>query len=44
MKWQGKLVGVDLAKIRRTVDKARDGLLARAKVPRDLFDSCCPPV
>jgi 5-methylthioadenosine/S-adenosylhomocysteine deaminase len=41
MKWQGKLVGVDLGKIRRTIDKARDGLLARAKVPRNLFDSCC---
>ena len=43
MKWQSKLVGVDLARIRRTVDKARDGLLARAKVPKNLFDSCCAP-
>jgi cytosine/adenosine deaminase-related metal-dependent hydrolase len=43
MKWQGKLVGVDLGKIRRSVDKARDGLLARAKVPKSLFDSCCAP-
>jgi len=43
MKWQGKLVGVDLSRIRRTIDKARDGLLARAKVPRSLFDSCCAP-
>lgn len=43
MKWQGKLVGVDLSRIRRTIDKARDGLLARAKYPRNLFESCCPP-
>lgn len=41
MKWQGKLVGVDLARIRTTIDKARDGLLARAKYPRNLFDTCC---
>jgi len=44
MKWQGKLVGVDLGRIRATIDKARDGLLARAKYPRNLFESCCGPV
>ena len=43
MKWHGALVGVDLARIRRTVDQARDGLLARAKYPRSTFDTCCPP-
>jgi cytosine/adenosine deaminase-related metal-dependent hydrolase len=43
MKWQGRLAGVDLAKIRRTVDQARDGLLARAKYPRNLFETCCAP-
>jgi 5-methylthioadenosine/S-adenosylhomocysteine deaminase len=43
MKWQGKLVGVDLGRIRTTIDKARDGLLARAKYPRSLFESCCGP-
>jgi len=43
MKWQGKLVGVDLGKIRTTVDRARDGLLTRAKVSRNLFESCCGP-
>jgi cytosine/adenosine deaminase-related metal-dependent hydrolase len=43
MKWQGKLVGVDLGQLRRKIDTARDGLLARAKYPRNLFDSCCPP-
>jgi cytosine/adenosine deaminase-related metal-dependent hydrolase len=41
MKWQGKLVGADLNRIRRTIDSARDALLARAKYPRNLFDSCC---
>jgi len=44
MKWQGKIVGVDLGRIRATIDKARDGLLARAKYPRNLFESCCGPV
>ena len=43
MKWQGKLVGVDLPRIRRTIDQARDALLARAKYPRNLFQSCCAP-
>ena len=43
MKWQGRLVGVDLDRIRRTIDTARDGLLARAKYPRNLFASCCAP-
>jgi 5-methylthioadenosine/S-adenosylhomocysteine deaminase len=43
MKWEGKLVGVDLGRLRRQIDKARDGLLARAKYPRNLFGSCCAP-
>jgi 5-methylthioadenosine/S-adenosylhomocysteine deaminase len=43
LKWQGRLVGVDLNRIRRTADRARDALLARAKYPRSWFDSCCPP-
>jgi 5-methylthioadenosine/S-adenosylhomocysteine deaminase len=41
MKWQGKLVGVDLAHIRRQIETARDGLLKRANYPRDMFGSCC---
>ena len=41
MKWQGRLVDVDLNRIRRLTEKARDGLLARTKYPRDLFGSCC---
>lgn len=44
MKWQGRLVGVDLSRIRRTIDTARDGLLARARHPRNLFGLCCAPV
>jgi len=43
MKWQGKLVGVDLGRLRTMIDKARDGLLTRAKYPRNLFESCCGP-
>jgi 5-methylthioadenosine/S-adenosylhomocysteine deaminase len=43
MKWQGRLVGVDLSRIRRMIEKARDGLLARAKYQSNLFESCCPP-
>lgn len=43
-KWQGKLVGVDLPKLRRQVESARDGLLRRANYPRELFASCCGPV
>jgi len=41
MKRGGKLVGVDLVKIRRTVEASRDAVLARAKYPRNLFRSCC---
>ena len=41
MKWQGRLVGVDLNRLRLQADKSRDGLLARTKFPRDLFGSCC---
>ena len=44
MKWRGELVGVDLVRIRRMIDQARDGLISRAKSPRNLFESCCAPV
>jgi cytosine/adenosine deaminase-related metal-dependent hydrolase len=40
MKWQGKLVGVDLRRIRETIERASDGVLARARYPRKLFESC----
>ena len=42
MKWQGNLVGVDLRKLRRLADRARDGILARASYPRNLLNTCCP--
>jgi hypothetical protein len=41
MKWRGKLVGVDLERIRRETLKSRDGLLARANYKRNMFGSCC---
>jgi len=41
MKWQGKLAGVDLAGLRRQIEKARDGLLARTKQTRNFFGTCC---
>jgi hypothetical protein len=41
MKPNGKLIGVDLNSIRRTVESSRDAVLARAKYRRDLFRSCC---
>jgi cytosine/adenosine deaminase-related metal-dependent hydrolase len=40
-KWGGKLVGVDLPRIRRQIEQARDGLLARTNYKKDLFGSCC---
>jgi len=40
-KWRGRLVGVDLPRLRRHIETARDGLLQRANYPRDLFGSCC---
>jgi len=41
VKWQGKLVGVDLARLRRMIEKSRDGVLARAGYRSDLFGTCC---
>jgi len=42
MVWRGRLVGVDLARLRRLADRARDGILARAKYPKNLLQTCCP--
>ncbi len=42
-KWRGQLVGVDVQRLRREAEHARDSLFARAKVARDLFGSCCTP-
>jgi 5-methylthioadenosine/S-adenosylhomocysteine deaminase len=44
MKRAGKLLGVDLPKIRRTAEASRDAVLLRAGYPRNLFGSCCQPV
>ena len=41
MKWRGRLVGVDLDRIRRETMKSRDGLLSRANFKRNMFGSCC---
>jgi hypothetical protein len=41
MKRSGKLIGVDLNKIRRTVEASRDAVLSRAKYPHNLLGSCC---
>ena len=41
VKWQGKLVGVDLGRLRRMTDKSRDRVLARAGYAPDLFGTCC---
>jgi len=40
-KFDGKLVGVDLNRVRADAEKARDGLLMRANFTRDLFGTCC---
>jgi cytosine/adenosine deaminase-related metal-dependent hydrolase len=42
MMWKGKLVGVDLGKLRRLADRARDGILARARYRPSLLNTCCP--
>jgi 5-methylthioadenosine/S-adenosylhomocysteine deaminase len=41
VKWQGKLVGVDLGRLRRLIEKSRDGVLTRARYTPDLFGTCC---
>ena len=41
MKWQRKLVGVDLNRIRRMIEKSRDAVLARAGYSVDRFGTCC---
>ncbi len=40
-KWRGRMVGVDVAKLQRQIEQARDGVLARANYKKDLFASCC---
>jgi len=40
--WKGKLVGVDLGKLRRLAERARAGILARARYRPNLLTTCCP--
>jgi len=40
--WKGRLVGVDLKRLRRLADRARDGILSRANYRADLLQTCCP--
>jgi len=42
MKWKGNIVGVDQRRLRRLAERARDGILARARHSRNLFETCCP--
>ena len=42
MMWKGKLVGVDLGKLRRSAERSRDGILARARYERNILNTCCP--
>ena len=41
MKWQGKLVGVDVNRILQEANRSAEGLIARANYSNSLFDSCC---
>jgi len=41
MKWHGRLVGIDLNGVRRTIEKSRDAVLARAGYSSDRFGTCC---
>jgi cytosine/adenosine deaminase-related metal-dependent hydrolase len=36
-KWRGNLVGVDMPRVLRSMQEARDGVLRRANLPVDLF-------
>ena len=41
VKWHGKLVGIDLNRVRRMIEKSRDAVLARAGYSADRFGTCC---
>ena len=42
MKWQGKLVDVDVNKVLQEANKSAQGIIARAGYSNSLFDTCCP--
>ncbi len=39
-KWKGKLIGADLAKLRRELEASRDHIFNAAGIERDLFRTC----
>jgi hypothetical protein len=41
MKWQGKLVRVDLNRVRRMIEKSRDEVLLWANYSTHRFGTCC---
>jgi hypothetical protein len=36
-KWRGKLVGIDLPRVLRSIQEARDNVLRRANFPMEIF-------
>ena len=42
MVWKGRLMNVDLKRLRRLADRARDGILSRANYRPNLLNTCCP--
>jgi hypothetical protein len=42
MKWQGKMVGVDVNRIIQSANKSVEGLIARTNYVNSPFDTCCP--
>jgi hypothetical protein len=36
-KWRGNLVGMDMPRVLRSMEEARDGVLRRINFPMDLF-------
>ena len=37
LKWEGRLLGVDLRRLRRQLENSRDYLFDAANIPQDLF-------
>jgi 5-methylthioadenosine/S-adenosylhomocysteine deaminase len=42
MVWKGRVMNVDLKRLRRLADRARDGILSRANYRSNLLNTCCP--
>jgi len=38
-KWKGRLLGVDLPRLRQQIEASRDFIFAKAGIPQDLFRS-----